>query len=265
MPVPARIALTLLPFVAMTGLQGASVAIVNPGFEDISGESPFNEFTFGPLNGWDLYDPGAITDNGDGPTYFIGTLQPTIVASTGNTTTPQFFPGGAPEGSRVGIAFNFSGSGGGGEYGLQQTLSHILQANTTYTLTALVGNIASGRDVGQNDYNLNGFPGYRIDLLAGAALLATTQTIDPGAIAEGAFATAEYQYTTGASDPELGQALTIRLVNLNQVDGAFPAADLEVDFDDIRLDATAIPEARTATLLALMLLGLALRRPARVA
>ena len=26
----------------------AEVAVVNPGFEDISGESPFNEFTFGP-------------------------------------------------------------------------------------------------------------------------------------------------------------------------------------------------------------------------
>jgi hypothetical protein len=29
----------------------APLVVVNPGFEYISGESPFNEFAFGPLNG----------------------------------------------------------------------------------------------------------------------------------------------------------------------------------------------------------------------
>jgi len=241
-------------------LQAASVAIVNAGFEDISGESPVNEFTFGSFNGWSLYDPGNITSNGDGPTYWIGTLQPTIVASTGNTTTPQFFPGGAPEGSRVGIAFNFFGSGGGGEYGLQQTLTHTLQANSTYTLSAQIGNIASGRDVAQNDYNLNGFPGYRVDLMAGSTVLATSQTIDPGAIAEGTFATAQWQYTTGGSDAELGQVLTIRLVNLNVIDSSDPLADLEVDFDNITLDVVPVPEPSSGVLLVLGVTALMLRR-----
>lgn len=248
-----------LAFALGSHLHAVSVAVVNPGFEDISGEGQVNEFTFGALNGWDLYDPGLVTSDGDGPQYFIGTLEPTIVTSTGNSTTPQFFPGGAPEGSRVGIAFNFSPSGGGGEYGLQQTLAHTLQANSTYTLSVQVGNIASGRDVGQNDYNLDGFPGYRVDLLAGSTLLTTTQTVDPGTIAEGAFATAEYQYSTGAADPLLGQALTIRLVNLNVVDPSAPSADLEVDFDDIQLDVVAIPEP-SAALLAFIGLGTLFRR-----
>lgn len=35
----------------------------------------------------------------------------------------------------------------------------------------------------------------------------------------------------------------IRLVNLNVVDPAFPNSDLEVDFDDVRLDATPAPTA----------------------
>lgn len=239
----------LLIFGWCSSAHAASITIVNSGFEDISGESSVNEFTFGPLNGWGLYDPGNITNGGAGSTYFIGTLEPTIVETTGNTTTPQFFPGGAPEGSRVGIAFNFSGSGGGGEYGLTQTLSATLQANTQYTLSALVGNIASGRDVAGNYYNLNGFPGYRIDLMAGSTVLSTMQTVNPGAIAEGTFAAVEYQYTTGASDPLLGQALTIRLVNLNNVDGSAPGADLEVDFDQIALDATAVPEPSAVALL----------------
>ncbi|NJK90960.1 MAG: hypothetical protein HC904_03450 [Blastochloris sp.] len=47
-----------------------SLLITNPGFEDIGGETPFNEFTFGALNGWSLYDPGNATNNGTGPTYF---------------------------------------------------------------------------------------------------------------------------------------------------------------------------------------------------
>lgn len=239
-------------------LQAASVAIVNAGFEDISGESPFNEFTFGPLNGWGLYDPGNITDGGDGPTYYIGTLTPTVVGSTGDPD-PQFFPGGAPEGSRVAIAYNEFGSGGGGEYGLQQTLSHTLQANSTYTLTALIGNIQSGRGVNGTDFNLDGFPGYRVDLMAGSTVLSTTQTINPG-IAEGTFELAEWQYTTGASDAELGQALTIRLVNLNVVDGSAPTADLEVDFDNITLDVVPVPEPSVILISAVLGMACCLRR-----
>ena len=59
--------------------------VVNPGFEDITGELQQGEFTFGPLNGWELYDPGAITGGGQGPTFFIGTLSP---------TPPDFFTAG---------------------------------------------------------------------------------------------------------------------------------------------------------------------------
>ena len=60
----------------ITSSLAVPVAVVNQGFEDITGENPTNEFTFGTLNGWDLYDPGTNTSQGDGPTYFIGTLTP---------------------------------------------------------------------------------------------------------------------------------------------------------------------------------------------
>ncbi len=241
---------------AVAPLQAVSIAIVNPGFENITGESPYNEFTFGPLNGWSLYDPGNITNGGSGPQYWIGTLQPTIIPAA-DPVNYQFFPGGAPEGTRVGIAYNVNAVGNGGEYGLSQTLSATLQANLTYTLTAMVGNIASGRDVAGNNYNLNGFPGYRIDLLAGSTVLTMSQTINPGNIAEGAFATVQYQYNSGASNPLIGQALTIRLVNLNQIDPSAPGADLEVDFDNISL--TAVPEP-SLSLLLLVACGLCWRR-----
>lgn len=96
--------LLLLTFCGVEGrCRGDIVTVINSSFEDISGETPFNEFTFGPLNGWQLYDPGAITSGGAGNTFFIGTLTP---------NAPIYFIDGAPEGQRVGIAFSYFGSGG---------------------------------------------------------------------------------------------------------------------------------------------------------
>jgi len=68
--------MVLLGSLLATPARGAIVTVENPGFEDISGEAMSNEFTFGPLNGWDLYDPDGITGGGAGATYFIGTLMP---------------------------------------------------------------------------------------------------------------------------------------------------------------------------------------------
>ncbi|TWU54337.1 hypothetical protein Poly51_30540 [Rubripirellula tenax] len=219
------------------------VTVINSGFEDISGESPFNEFTFGPLNGWDLYDPdGIAAGGGAGATYYIGTLTP---------NAPTNFTAGAAEGQRVGIAFNFAGSGGQGEYGMQQTLSATLQANTHYQLDVEIGNIASGIAQNGDDFNLNGFPGYRVDLLAGGAVLDQDDNSLSGSIAEGDFGTSSLSFTTGDTHSLLGQALGIRLVNLNQIDLMYPGAHLEVDFDNVRLNATAVPEPSSLVLLAL--------------
>ncbi|TWU02037.1 PEP-CTERM sorting domain-containing protein [Neorhodopirellula pilleata] len=229
----------------------AVVTVTNPGFEDISGESPFNEFTFGPLNGWGLYDPGGITNGGAGGTYYIGTLTP---------NPPTNFTNGASEGQRVAIAFNFFGSGGQGEYGLQQTLTETLQANTSYSLQVDIGNIASGTAQNGQFFNLDGFSGYRVDLLAGGVLLAQDNNSLFGAIAEGQFGTSVVNFNTGTSHAQLGETLQIRLVNLNQVDPSFPLADLEVDFDNVRLNASAVPEPSSIAVLGCLVCGWALRR-----
>ncbi len=232
---------TLLSLAAGT-VAAAPVAIVNPGFEDVSGETLQNEFTFGPLNGWDLYDPDGVTAGGAGGTYFIGTLMPQ--PDPGNPGSFINFPGGALEGSRVGIAFNFAGSdvgNGGGEYGFEQTLGATLQAHTRYRLEVGIGNIASGESLASGFFDLRGFPGYRVVLLAGTTVLALDDNTLAGTIPEGEFGTSVVTYTTGASHAALGQALAIRLVNLNVLDPAFPTADLEVDFDHVSLDATAVP------------------------
>ena len=236
----------------------ATIPVVNPGFEDISGESPFNEFTFGPLLGWDLYDPDNITSGGAGSTYFIGTLTPQEPDPIGNPGVYEFFPDGAAEGNRVGIAFNFEGSGGEGEYGMVQTLTgQTLQPSTTYTLQVEIGNIGSGTDLGANFYDLRGFPGYRVDLLAGGVVVASDNNSLAGSIDDGYFATSTVIYSTGpvvAPDQTLG----IRLVNLNIIDALFPGSDLEVDFDNVRLDATPVPEP--TSLLALLATLAMLRR-----
>jgi hapalindole H/12-epi-hapalindole U/12-epi-fischerindole U synthase len=242
-PVLASLSVLLTLF-AIPAIAGAApLAVTNSGFEDITGETPVNEFTFGALPGWGLYDPDNVTSDGDGPDYYIGTLTP---------TAPTFFIAGAPEGSRVGIAFNRASTGNGGEYGMQQTLAATLQANTTYTLNVQIGNIASGTATSNEFFNLDGFPGYRIDLMAGTTVLASDNNTLGGSIAEGTFGLSSFNFTPDGSHALLlNQNLGIRLVNLNVVDAGFPAADLEVDFDDVSLDAQAVPEPSVGTSLAL--------------
>ena len=216
----------------VTASRAAPVTVVNAGFEDTSGQTTFNELTFGTPAGWVQYDPNSIiVGSGNGPDVFLGTLEP-------NGT--DFFNTTAPEGSKVAILFNRDGSTGAGEYGLEQTLSTTLQANTRYELAVEVGNIASGTAVNSEFFNLDGFPGYRIELLAGGVVIGQDNNTLGGLIPEGEFLTSVFTVDVGAVHAQLGQNLGIRLVNLNVVDGAFPTADLEVDFDDVHLEATAL-------------------------
>lgn len=244
---PRAIVLVLIAVLAWTTAAAAEIPVVNPGFEDIGGESPFNEFTFGPLNGWGLHDPGAITGGGAGPAYYLGTLTPFEPDPIGSPGVHAFFPDGAPEGQRVGIAFSFFGSGGQGEWGFVQVLGETLQPRTQYTLRVRIGNIGSGTSISNDFFPLDGFPGYRVELLAGADLpgggvvIAQDDNSLAGTIPDGQWAESIVRLTTGGSHPNLNQTLGIRLVNLNLVDPGFPGSDLEVDFDDVRIDAGPAP------------------------
>ncbi len=215
---------------------------MNPGFEDITGETQSNEFTFGPLNGWSLYDPGNVTSGGAGAAgFFIGTLTPFVPDPTGAPGVHSFFPAGAAEGSRVGIAFNNQSTGGAGEYGFRQDLAADLEANMTYTLSVEIGNIASGDSMANGFFNLDGFPGYRVDFLVDNITVASDNNTLAALIPEGEFLTSTVTFTSPAIvDP--GQGLSIRLVNLNVPDLSHPNADLEVDFDNVLLDASPVPE-----------------------
>ncbi|MGJ8652536.1 MAG: hypothetical protein ACSHX8_04635 [Opitutaceae bacterium] len=238
-----RLLVPLSLFLA-SSLPVAALSVVNHSFEDISGEFVVNEFTFGPLLGWDLYEETPdLTDGGDGPDFFIGTLTPQL-----NGDTPEdpddyiYFLAGAADGVRVGIAFNYDITRDSGEYGLQQTTTHTYEANTAYTLQVEIGNIASGLAVSNTYFYLEGFPGYRIALMADGVEIETDSS-SAGSIAEGDFATATLTYVTGSSGGVVGQTIGIRLVNLNDSnsDTDVPAGnDVEVDFDDVRLDAVPL-------------------------
>jgi len=249
------------------GMLGVSLAadaaplnVVNPGFEDISGEFTSNEFTFGAPNGWDLYDPGSITNGGSGPVFYVGTLTPFETDPVGAPGVYTYITAGAPEGARVGIAFNFAGSGGSGEYGFEQTLTDTLASNTRYRLEVDVINIASGTGQSGELFNLEGFPGYRIELLAGGQTIAADLNSLAGSIAEGGFAVSVVEFTTGNAPLPPGQNLAIRLVNLNLVDPLAPGADLEVDFDNVRLSAVSVPLPPMLPAIALGCLALCSRR-----
>lgn len=238
---------------AMT-VSAAPLTVVNAGFEDTSGQNTFNEFTFGTPTGWTLHDPNLITG---GPGFFTGTLQPNNV---------DFFNGpvAAPEGSRVGILFNSQGRDTG-EYGFQQILTDTVQANTRYELSVEVGNIASGDASNGDPFNLDGFPGYRVELFAIDQFfneMTLVEDIDTLIIPEAEFALATISVDIGAAHTAIGDMLGIRLVNLNETRGVAGPPDLEVDFDDVRLSATAISEPGVFTLGLLGLVALGLGRHA---
>ena len=115
----------------------AYLNIVNAGFEIDTlpggGTIPDNTYRVDPNTpfGWSYYDPDgliALPDN------FIGILNP---------QNSEFFVNGAPEGNQVALTW-LRDPPGSGEAGIIQQLSDTVTANTRYTLTVEIGDIASG-------------------------------------------------------------------------------------------------------------------------
>ena len=220
------------------------VTIVNHSFEQpVIGAGTFS--TNSPPTGWVGFGSLNFSNR------TIGVLNP-------STTT--LYPGGAPDGSNVGVVFLMDNAGNQSFFanspaGLEQTLSATLQPSSQYILTVNVGNIANDPTLPHNQFQFAGFPGYRIELLAGGSVIATdNNSLLPG---EGVFFTSILQFTS-SSNVTPGQALGIRLINLNSSVG------LEVNFDNVRLAFVPVPEANAVILCAMAALpALAFRRRGR--
>lgn len=192
----------------------ASLAIANADFETDAQADGF--LTLFAPTGWSTYGPI------DGGQNVVGTLN-----SNGTT---HFVP--RPPGE-VNCGLVFLNAPGDAEAGLQQTLGSVLESSARYRLTSLVGNIDEGT-ANFGYFDLTGFPGYRVDLRAGANPVASDNNTLDGTIPEGEYRTSVVEALVGAGHPGIGQALTIRLVNLD-IPGTVADPGIEVDFDDIEL------------------------------
>ena len=132
------------------------------------------------------------------------------------------FAAGAPEGDNVA----FSSVGGPTIF---QVLAATAQANTSYTLTMLVGNRLDAP-----------FGGYQTELWAGGNMLA--QDNGSQTPTDGQFLLSTVQYFVAAGDAAAGSALEIR----------FRSLGYQTVFDDVKLDATErVPEPALLALLGL--------------
>lgn len=223
---------TILMPVLLAPVVLAQAAGADPVFVDNhSFEADFaapNTFPTGPVAGWDAIGIVALLNSGGNA---IGVINP-----TGST----FFPAGAPEGDNAALIF-LSQNIGQGPVGLFQETSEPLTAGATYTLTVDVGNIDSGIGSPPFDtfgfYDLTGFPGYSVQLTANGVVLAEDYNTLASTIPEGEFVTTTIEYTAPQDFPLLGFPVQIAIYNLNQPDpNGHPG--IEVDFDNVRLDAT---------------------------
>ncbi len=229
--------------------QAAIIALENAGFEiPEQTESPVpgaGFFDFDTPPGWSLYDPnGLIPEDASLETSFTGGWKP----------SEAFFPT-IPEGDQIGSIFLLPPAGAG-EVGFFQSSDTIIQPNTTYTLSAAILNTPAlpGAEI------FEGFPGYRLELLAGNTVIAAdNNTI---VVNEGEFETATISYTSSNDDIYLGESLGIRLINphLNNESGLDGGNGIEVNFDDVQLRATSVATSvpEPTSILGYMMFGIAL-------
>ena len=194
-------------------LAGGVIPIENPGFEvPPVGE---DEFFCDDIPGWDLYNP----DGFEGFCFF-GNWYPPV----------DPYEDQAPEGLNIGwIYYEFIEPG---ILGMSQTLDATLEAGKTYQLSVRVGNASAyWSEFNQWFYELEGFPGYRVELLAGDTVLAMDDNSQE--IVEGTFGHSFIEYIVAQDDPNVGLPIGIRLINLLDGPGK------EVDYDDVILFAFA--------------------------
>ena len=192
------------------GAHAQQIDIMNAGFEDDPlADDEFSYGTFGGAPGW-LGGPVDFT---------WGAWNPPTDA----------YPDETPEGTNLGWLYNQAGDG---QATMTQALEATVQPNTTYTLSMHIGNPqAYFSEFNNFFYELDGFPGYRVELRAGdIVMVMDDNSLSPP---DGTFEPMSISYDVGDEDPAIGETISIHLINLNDGPG------FEVDFDDVQLVAAS--------------------------
>jgi len=157
--------------VRLTAIGGASIPIINPGFE--------------VPDGWDFFPTVATEDVGwqrnDPPSDAAGTFTP---------TTAQF--DSVPEGDQVAFVKTDQSI-------WQDLVDEVLSPGYRYVLLA---------DVGFRKDGTGDFPGYSVELVAGGEVVASDSLLVPE---KGEFLTSVVTFAVKHGDPLAGEPLTIRL------------------------------------------------------
>ncbi|MGC4004781.1 MAG: PEP-CTERM sorting domain-containing protein [Pirellulales bacterium] len=122
---------------------------------------------------------------------------------------------------------------------LSQTLTNLYLPDTTYSLSALVG----------DSYESMSAAGYEIRLLAGATVVASTTGTFPTTLLTVVTPSPVATFSTSTTPSAVGQPITIQI---------FAATGATKTFDNVTLDAvtaTAVPEPGTWALFSMGLLG----------
>ncbi len=180
-------------------------------------------------------DPTTVNGTTDGAYEFWNvpgwTNGTSLVFGEHNPDT-TFYTSGKPSQGEI-MLFMDNGS-------IYQTLGDTLQANTKYTL-----DVDIGRRIDANGSNAS----WRVELWAGTTLLDYDE-VGIGGIAADTWSTRELTYATGSS-VDSGQALKI-VLSVPVASGYGQTAN----FDNVRLDASAIPEPTSFVMTVIGLIGL---------
>ncbi|MBK8266797.1 MAG: hypothetical protein IPK83_00170 [Planctomycetes bacterium] len=228
LPLMGSIPAIAISLVFVSGVLAQPIAINNAGCEENT-VSAGCFAVFVPI-GWEVYDPNGIYDGGADS---VG-----CVHADGS----PYYDLGAPEGVNIALVF-LSGNVGQGPMGLRQSLPEVLEANTRYVLSAEIGNIRGAVGPPPCDdfgfFDLDGFPGYRLQLLAGGVVVLEDDNSLMGQIDEGQFMPTSVELVVGNTHAQIGEGLEVRLMNLN-IPGPPGEPGIEVNFDDVRLERRCV-------------------------
>lgn len=207
--------------VAISPVYGTMITVANSSFEDFTlSDGDFSHLSNGASAGVTADVPVPSWTTSGNSNGWIGTHNP----------DSSNYSSGLPEGNGANVGYMDEGA-------LSQTLSVNLAANTLYTLQV---------DIGRRNDSRGDEPTWEIELYAGSTQLVYDQ-IGTESMFRDSWSTRTLTFETGANVTS-GQALKIVLSNYNGTGTA--------NFDNVRLDATTIPEPTSIAMTVIGLIGL---------